>query len=130
MATAILALAGGHQAVFHRVSELQRGYAAVLKEVGKGTTVILQRSDEMVAVMLDPKTYNQLLRDASRTAELDREVELWKAKYDLAMAGGPTLAQVREEIKEGKVSSAAEARKRVLGVRAANGNSIHEVSRG
>jgi hypothetical protein len=114
MAIRLLTLVGGHQAVFRRVSDLQRDYASVIGELAKGHTVVIQRNDEMVGVLVDPVVYNQLIRDSSRTAELDREVEHWKAMYDLACAGGPSLAEVRRDAAAGKTTPLAEARKRLL----------------
>ena len=113
--TQLLTLAGGQDAVFRKVSDMQRSYGTLLGEVDQGRYVVIQRSDDIVAVMVAPAQFNKLLRDASRTEELEREALHWRTMYELALAGGPNLDDVCREVDAGKVMSSAEARNRVLG---------------
>jgi antitoxin (DNA-binding transcriptional repressor) of toxin-antitoxin stability system len=115
----VLTLPGGAKAVMRKVSDLQRNYPAILEEVAKGHSVIMQRSgsDDPVAVIVDPDAYTQALHQAARTEMLEREVAHLQTLLDLALAGGATLDQVRETTAEGQVKPLADIRRKYLGDR-------------
>lgn len=115
MSQHVLTMTGGQDVVFRKVSDLQRGYTSVLGELDKGRHVVMQRGEDLVAVIMDPGRYNDMMRKASRVEELERELAHLKTMVDLALAGGPSLADVRAEVAAGQAIPIADVWQELLG---------------
>lgn len=115
MGNQVLTMVGDQDVVIRKVSDLQRGYNSVLSELAKGHSVVIQRGEDLVAVIVDPSRYNEAMRKASKTEELERQLAHMRTMLDLALAGGPSLEDVRQKVAKGNFMSGADARKTLLG---------------
>ncbi|MBC7544919.1 MAG: hypothetical protein H7338_19520 [Candidatus Sericytochromatia bacterium] len=104
----VLTMTGNQDVVFRKVSDLQRSYLSVLGELEKGHNVVMQRGDELVAVIIEPTRYNEMMRKASRAEDAERELAHMRTMVDLALAGGTSLVAARQEIADGKGILAAD----------------------
>ena len=116
---ATLILSSGTSAVTRKVSDLQRCYKEVLEDVMAGHDVLLTRTGEEVAAVVDIERYLSVQSKAALAEELQRRVELLEARLELALAGGPSLAQARERAKREPGKTAADVKASVRGRMAA-----------
>ena len=116
---ATLVLSSGTKAVTRKVSDLQRAYKEVLEDVRAGNDVLLTRTGEEVAAVVDIERYLSVQTKAAQAEELQRKIEVLEARLALALAGGPTLAEARERAAREPGKTAAEVKEAVKMRRAA-----------
>ncbi len=92
-----MTLKSGAEAVTHKVSDLQRKYKELVDAVLTGKDVILTRNGEQVAALVDIGRYIDAQDKAAKAESLAHKIEILEAKLDLALAGGPALAEVRKQ---------------------------------
>ena len=116
---ATLVLSSGTSAVTRKVSDLQRCYKEVLEDVMAGHDVLLTRTGEEIAAVVDIERYLSVQAKAATAEDLQRKVELLETRLELALAGGPSLAEARERARREPGKTATDVKEAVRRRRAA-----------
>ena len=101
-----LTLKSGAKTTSRKVTDLQRKAKEVVDEAVGGVDVLLSKNGEPIAALVEIERYIQTQNRAAAADELSEENARLRAQISLLAAGGPTLAQVREEAaKQTRLSS-------------------------
>lgn len=91
-----ITLATGVEMVSYNVSELQSKYTSVIDEATSGKDVAIVRHGKNVVAMQEFDRYLESQKEALRAKDLDKKLERMEAQVALLLAGGPSLAEVRQ----------------------------------
>lgn len=92
-----LTLKSGAKTTLRKVTDLQRKAKEVVDEAIGGVDVLLSKNGSPVVAMVGLERYVETQDRAARVDELGLENAQLRAQLSLLAAGGPSLAQVRQE---------------------------------
>lgn len=91
-----LKLHSGAEMVSHNISELQSKYTVLVDEALSGKDVAIVKRGKNVVAMQAFDKYLELQNEAVKARALEGQVQQLQARLDLALAGGPSLQEVRK----------------------------------